>query len=180
MIRHAVTVLALSTGVLASMMLSRSATAGTFFQTGVPNRATDRARVSTTTSASTSRDRLRKGTVRLAKGQMLVVHTPDGTAILEFTEFRESAASYRWRARTNNGLVGRGVGSVSERYLQSGGDSSQVKLVDIGSERLVSAGLFTVQWSYADLEGGWLYLDRAIGDAQVESSATFDQHSLRR
>lgn len=113
-------------------------------------------------------------TIRLGKGQMLVVQRPEGMALLEFTEFRESEATYRWRARSGR-LQGRGTGTVAERYLRSPTN----QLTDNGSDLLVGVGLFSVQWSYADTESGWLYFDPSIGQTQVVSSATFEGHSLR-
>lgn len=113
-------------------------------------------------------------TIRLGKGQMLVVQRPEGVALLEFTEFREGAATYRWRARSK-GRQGRGTGTVAERYLRSPTN----QLTDNGSDLLVGAGLFSVQWSYADTESGWLYLDPSVGQTQVMSSATFEEHPLR-
>ncbi len=180
MFRYAIAILVLSVGAFGCTVPSRGASVRTFSRSSPPSLLANRTRASEAPSIRANLDRRSGGAIRLAKGQMLVVHTPRGTAILEFTAFRDSEASYRWRARSSTGHMGRGVGTVFERYIRSSGDSNQVQLTDNGSERLVGAGLFTVQWSYADLEGGWLYLDSAIGDAQVESSVTFDQHPLRR
>ena len=112
----------------------------------------------------------------LEKGQMLVITGPAGTAIVEFTEFGERFASYRWRARTRNGLQGRGNGTLVERFAPS--PDHPGRIVDVGSDLLVGAGVFTIEWSYSSVESAWLYPDRALGTSRVVSSAGFDTFSL--
>ncbi len=114
----------------------------------------------------------------LAKGQMLLIDGPAGTAIIEFTEFGEQFASYRWRARTRNGLQGRGNGTLVERFAPSPDKTDRI--IDVGSDLLVGAGFFAIEWSYASVESAWLYPDRALGTSRVVSSAGFDTFPLAR
>lgn len=114
----------------------------------------------------------------LAKGQMLLIDGPAGTAIIEFTEFGEKFVSYRWRARARNGLQGRGNGTLVERYAPS--PDNPGRIIDVGSDLLVGAGFFAVEWSYASVESAWLYPDRALGTSRVVSSAAFDTFPLAR
>lgn len=110
--------------------------------------------------------------LKLHQGQMLVVEGPSGTTIIEITEFSEGAARYRWRARSRSGAMGRGTGTLVERLAPARNDPSRQE--DVGSELLIGAGLVTVEWSYASLQSGWLYLDPQMGTSRVVSSDQFE------
>ena len=109
---------------------------------------------------------------------MLLIEGPAGTAIIEFTDFGEQSATYRWRARTRSGLQGRGSGTLAERYARAG--NNPTRMTDLGSDRLVSAGFLALEWSYASVESAWLYFDRALGTGRVVSSSGFDTFPLTR
>jgi len=57
--------------------------------------------------------------------------------------------------------------------------SMEVQLTDRGSELLVGVGIFAIQWSYADMESGWLYVDALKVTTTVLPAAQFDSLSLR-
>ena len=128
--------------------------------------------------AGTSQGKI--ATLRLSKGEMLVVQTPQGSALLEFTEFGEKSASYRWRAVSLNGRRGRGTGTVAEQYQIAARSHDTLRLVDQGSELLVGVGAGTLLWSYADLRSGWLYVDQSTMATRVVASTAFDTFTLAR
>ncbi|MEP6781046.1 MAG: hypothetical protein ABJC26_14220 [Gemmatimonadaceae bacterium] len=84
----------------------------------------------------------------------------EGTALIEFTGYGERTASYRWRAHTINGALGRGSGALVERFVPSA-TSEPSRTLDVQkSDLLIAAGPVNISWSYANMNSGWLYVDR--------------------
>ena len=121
----------------------------------------------------------RREATELKKGQILLVRNSFGVAAIEFTEFRESEAQYRWKyldRETKKESVGEG--NVFENYEETWTSETEVKITDKGSQLWIQAGPFSIEWSYCSTDCGWLYLDSKKLNFVVLEKANFDSVDL--
>ena len=115
----------------------------------------------------------------LKMGQILLVRNAFGVAAIEFTEFGEYEAQYRWKyldRETKKESVGEG--KVFENYERTWTSETNVKITDKGSQLWIKAGPFSIEWSYCSTDCGWLYLDAKKISFVVLEKANFNSVDL--
>jgi hypothetical protein len=108
---------------------------------------------------------------------VLILIPSHGKAVVQFTEFSTSTASYRWRYRPSSSQkVLSGAGQVVESYDR--------KLMPDGSYRVspktdhnpvVKAGDINFEWSAGGKSRGWLYYNSDRASVQVLPADAFDR-----
>lgn len=101
--------------------------------------------------------------LQVFNGQMVYITDGLSRAIIEFTEFSNDAASYRFKALEEGASeVTFGTARVFEKYTRDERNDGSVDLKDGGSELFVVAGSLKVEWSYASQKSGFLYFSPSI------------------
>jgi len=124
-----------------------------------PGRARDRKSLAVTTS------------------DVVLIQTPlHGTAVVQFTSFSITTASYRWRYRPSPSQnVMSGTGQVVESYdrqLMPDGGYRVSPRTD--HDTIVKAGDINFEWSAGDTSYGWLYYNPDRARVTVLPPAAFD------
>jgi hypothetical protein len=128
------------------------------------------------------------GAISLKRGQMLLLESTAGVALVRFTSFgsQNGKSFYEWRYRSFGGVETEGTGSVFERYQRTWTSLAACKLQDIGSVLTVHAGGCVVKWSYGSLEilrfGGlaWLYPETNQFRTSVLADNDFKNFDLKK
>ena len=112
------------------------------------------------------------------KGQLVVITSAQGAALIQFTGERPSAAEYRWRFRpAGPGPETAGVGRVFEAYSEQRVGPNEVKVTDAGGRVAVKAGPFILEWSSGGTTGHYLYIDPSIFSLPI-ATGEFESFSL--
>ena len=105
---------------------------------------------------------------KLRKGQLILVTNEKGSALIQFTAERSSAAEYRWRFKpAGTGSETSGSGRLLELYAEERTGPNEVKVTDVGSCVAVTAGPFILEWSSAGTTGHYLYIDPGVLKARI-------------
>lgn len=116
--------------------------------------------------------------VELKLGEMLLVESSQGQALIFFTEFGDQTEEsiYRWRYRAKGEKKETfGEGKVFEKYERAEKSPDKYILRDVGSQVTVHAGAIQLEWSYG-MEGssGWLYYNSKELKVKKLSGANFN------
>ncbi len=109
-------------------------------------------------------DLARTTCVRVGATQLLLVTTPEGTAVFDFTKFgaRDAPTTYRWRYQSVDQLPEQsGTGSLFEVYNAAKIKSEEMTGAD---RRRLTAGSVSLSWSYGSPQFGWIYLQTDTTD----------------
>lgn len=107
---------------------------------------------------------------------VLIQTTLHGTAVVQFTNFSITTASYRWRYRPSPSQnVMSGTGQVVESYdRQLMPDGSYRVSPRTDHDTIVKAGDINFEWSVGDKSYGWLYYNPDRARVTVLPAAAFD------
>ncbi|MBA4148613.1 MAG: hypothetical protein H0X66_10915 [Verrucomicrobia bacterium] len=107
---------------------------------------------------------------KVTTNDVLVVKTGTGRAVVQFTDFGEHSANYRWQFRANeSNKIETGTGQVitKHRVLPSGKLQSANKFVESGRIRF--------EWSYGGREVAYVYFYPAEHEFSKEGMEAFDK-----
>jgi len=117
-----------------------------------------------------------EGVIGVGLGDMLLVKSPDGTAVIDVTKCDINRATYRWRYKprsTEESLHGQGV--VFEKVVVA--DGKQM-VNSQASETIAEVGPFLLEWSYGSRSLSWFYYDPETMEATVLPDDRFDCYPL--
>ena len=119
--------------------------------------------------------------VMLSLGEMLLVQTKHGTALIDFTNYGKDGTTsfYRWRFKSLSGNETQGTGSVYENYERSQLAPNQYMVHDKGGHLHVVAGGVSLEWSYGSTNEGWLYYNKYRTKTQVMPDDNFQRVELK-
>lgn len=125
--------------------------------------------------------------IKLDSDEMLFLSSGRGKALIDFIKFgdQDGESTYRWRFKpSTDEAETSGTGKVYEKYEKILTNSESWILIDmivrdIGSELIVHAGGFQVEWSYASKDFGWLYYDPNEITVEILPDADFKTYTLK-
>jgi hypothetical protein len=122
--------------------------------------------------AHQTEDRL---SLKIFAGQMIYVTDGDNRAVIDFTEFGDYKAFYRFKAKgTGSSEVTDGIGEVYEKYIRRSRPDGEVDLVNAGSRLFIQAGSIQIEWSYCSGSSGFIYFNPKKINVSVLNNKFYD------
>ena len=122
-------------------------------------------------------------TVKLEVGEMLLIKSKQGQALLQFMNFGDRSgvkSNYKWRYKANaEKKESYGEGSVFEKYESIETAASRSYLKEADKQTKVHAGPIQIAWSYGE-EGsfGWFYYDPQELVVTKTTTTNFDTYKF--